>query len=255
MGVAQIGVAARVARRRRVGESGGRAGGGSAYGVVRRAFEPSSPPLASRSAELGEVRSGHASRMRMLGDTAHRDGRQTAADTRRGVARLRRCRRAPVPLPFTRARWRASVIVAPSSRSRPGNKGGEPRYARSSQLVDSRPFDVPSPSSPPPSPPPHRRPDNGRAAVCTAASSPLTAAVRASHSSHLSIRRHQRERGQASTVCSRPSDLTLDPVRPGMPCHHFIRATLMCLARRFLVAEDVSSGDIYSIMAVMRARG
>lgn len=152
-------------------------GRGSAYGVVRRAFEP-----ASRSAELGEVRSGHASRMRMLGDTAHRDGRQTAADTRRGVARLRRCRRAPVPLPFSRARWRASVVVAPSSRSRPGN-GGEPRYARSFQLIDSRSFDVPSPSSS------HRQPENGRAAGRTAAaSSALTAAVCASHSPHLSIR-------------------------------------------------------------------
>lgn len=119
---------------------------GNAYEVVRRAghscqFEP-----ASRSAELGEVGLGRAPRMRMLGGTAHRDGRQTAADTRREVARLRQCCRVSVLLPFSRARWRASVIAAAAaaatvSRSHPGN-GGEPRYARSSQLVDSHPVVV-----------------------------------------------------------------------------------------------------------------
>jgi len=134
---------------------------------VERSSEPAWP--ASHSAELGEVKAGHAPRMRMLGGTAHRDGRQTAADTLRGVARLRRSRRAPVSHPFSRARWRASVVVA-SSRSRPGN-GGESRYARSSRLVDSHPFDVSPPPSPPPSLPssssslpPLRRLDNGRAA-------------------------------------------------------------------------------------------
>lgn len=94
----------------------------------------SNPPVVRRSS--GRLDRVIYPRMRMLGGTAHRDGRQTAADTRREVARLQQCCRAPVPLPFPRARWRASVIVAPS-RSRPGN-GGEPRYARSSQL-DSHP--------------------------------------------------------------------------------------------------------------------
>lgn len=105
---------------------------------------------ASRSAELGEVRSDCVSpdaNARWYGTP-----RQTAADTRRGVARLQRCRRAPVSLPFSCARWRAfDVVAAASSRSRLSN-GGESRYARSSQLVESHPFDVSPLSPPPPSP-------------------------------------------------------------------------------------------------------
>lgn len=110
-----------------------------------------------------------------------------------------------------------SSAVERQSRSLSRALAGE--RPSSSPRVDLVPATGVSPATPvhpssiliPSSPP--RRLDNGHATgriIRTIASSTLAATVRASYSPHLSIRSTKGSEDEVSTVCSRPSDLTLD---------------------------------------------